>query len=202
MARRTGSSAEVTGPRIRAAALKLFARYGFAAVSMRQIAAEVGLQAGALYLYTADKEALLFDLLRSHMEELIAAIEAEEWPGDPVARLGRFAGFHIGRNLDHPDAVFLSYMELRNLGPANFASIEKLRADYEAILSQILRDGVARGQFDVPDIRLAAMAIIAMLNGVNTWYREGGRFARAEVIAIYTEMAQRAVGAPVSARAG
>ncbi|NBC95477.1 MAG: TetR family transcriptional regulator, partial [Deinococcus-Thermus bacterium] len=41
MPRKTGSHGQITGPRIRAAALRLFARHGYAAVSMRQIAAEV-----------------------------------------------------------------------------------------------------------------------------------------------------------------
>ena len=49
MARTQGSHSELTGPRIRKAALGLFARYGYAAVSMRQIACEVGVQVGALY---------------------------------------------------------------------------------------------------------------------------------------------------------
>ena len=69
MARTQGSHSGITGPRIRAAALALFARHGYAAVSMRQIAAEVGVQAGALYNYTTDKQALLFSLLRGHMDE-------------------------------------------------------------------------------------------------------------------------------------
>ncbi len=54
-------------------ALRLFARQGFAAVSMRQIASEVGVQAGALYLYTPDKQTLLFDLMTTHMNELLQA---------------------------------------------------------------------------------------------------------------------------------
>jgi AcrR family transcriptional regulator len=73
MARKTGSHSEITGPRVREAALPLFARHGFAAVSMRQIAGEGGGQAGALYLYTKDKQSLLFDLMRAHMDELLAA---------------------------------------------------------------------------------------------------------------------------------
>lgn len=195
MARRRGSHSDITGPRIRAAATRLFARHGFAAVSMRQIAAEVGVQAGALYLYTRDKETLLFDLLRVHMEELIAAWDARPPPGDPRAALDAFVRFHIGYNLDHPDQVFLSYMELRNLSPANFAAIESLRAAYEARLTAILAAGQAAGCFSVPDLRLAAMAIIAMLNGVNTWFRDGGRLSRDEVAAIYCAMAGKAVAA-------
>ncbi|MEF9606192.1 helix-turn-helix domain containing protein, partial [Paracoccus sp. PXZ] len=73
MARTQGSRAEITGPLIRDTARSLFARHGYAAVSMRQIAAEVGVQVGTLYIYTADKQALLADLLRVHMEELLAA---------------------------------------------------------------------------------------------------------------------------------
>src|SRR5690606_30754064 len=109
----------------------LFARHGFAAVSMRQIAAEVGVQAGALYLYTPDKETMLVDLLRDHMDELIAAWDAAEPAAGPVERLEAFVRFHIAFNLDHAEAVFLSYRELRSLGPENFAVIEGLRREYE-----------------------------------------------------------------------
>ena len=194
MARKTGSHAEITGPRVREAALRLFARDGFAAVSMRRIAAEVGVQAGALYLYTPDKQTLLFELMRDHLEELLAAWEAEPSGGTPVERLDRFARFHIRFHLERPDAVFIAYMELRNLEPENFAAIEALRRRYEDVLEAILQDGRAAGAFDIPDTKLATMAIIAMLTGVNTWYREGGRLSSGDVAAIYSDMTLRAVG--------
>ncbi len=195
MARKTGSHSEITGPRIRAAALKLFARHGFAAVSVRQIAAEVGVQAGALYLYTPDKETLLFDLLKAHMDELIAAWDAEPCPEKTLAQLECFVRFHIRFNLERPDAVFLSYMELRNLGPENFAAIEALRRDYETRLETILRAGQADGVLSAPDTKIATLAIIAMLTGVNTWYREGGRLSREAVGDIYWDMVRKAVAA-------
>ena len=195
MARKTGSHSEITGPRIRSAALRLFARDGFAAVSMRQIASEVGVQAGALYLYTPDKQTLLFDLLKAHMDELIAAWKAEPAPVTPTDRLEAFVRFHIRFNLDRPDAVFLSYMELRNLSPENFAEIEALRRDYENQLETILSEGQAAGVFAAPDTKLATLAIIAMLTGVNTWYREGGRLSRDRVGDIYWDMVRKAVAA-------
>ncbi|MDA7474752.1 TetR/AcrR family transcriptional regulator, partial [Planktomarina temperata] len=78
MARKTGSHSEITGPKIKQSALELFARYGFAAVTMRQIAARVGVQAGAIYNYTPDKQALLFDLLHGHMADLLARWAEEQ----------------------------------------------------------------------------------------------------------------------------
>ncbi len=195
MARKTGSHSEITGPRVRAAALKLFARYGYAAVSMRQIAKEVGVQAGALYLYTPDKQTLLFDLMRSHMDELLAAWEAVDKGRTATDRLEDFVRFHIGFHLDRPDEVFLAYMELRNLEPDNFAVIEGLRHAYEDALETIIRDGQEEGKFQVPDTKLATMAVIAMLTGVTTWYREGGRLSRDRVERIYWNMVRRAVRA-------
>lgn len=194
MARKTGSHSQITGPRVRAAALRLFARHGFAAVSMRQIAAEVGVQAGALYLYTPDKQSLLADLMHSHLEDLHAAWAAEPKPADPLALLDTFARFHIGFHLARPEAVFIAYMELRSLDPDNFRKVEAMRRQYEDVLEAILRAGVAAGRFAVPDTKLATMALIAMLTGVNTWYRDGGRLTRDDVAGIYADMARKAVG--------
>lgn len=193
MARKTGSHSEITGPRIRAAALRLFARHGYAAVSMRQIAAEVGVQAGALYLYTPDKQSLLADLMVGHMQDLLAAHAGLPVLSEPAARLDQFARFHIRHHIDRPDAVFIAYMELRNLEPANFAAVEALRRRYEDALESILRDGRDAGQFAVPDTKLATLALIAMLTGVTNWYREGGRLSRAEVESIYADMTLNAV---------
>ncbi|MEL6644263.1 MAG: TetR/AcrR family transcriptional regulator [Pseudomonadota bacterium] len=196
MARKTGSHSDITGPRIRAAALKLFAQHGFAAVSMRQIAGEVGVQAGALYLYTPDKQTLLFDLMEGHMSDLLAAWQAEPKGQGPMAALEAFVRFHIRYHLDRPEEVFIAYMELRNLEPANFAALEARRRAYEGELEAILAEGQATGVMRVGDLRLTVMAVIAMLTGVTTWYREGGRLGRADVENAYWGLVRGMVTRP------
>lgn len=195
MARKTGSHAEITGPKVRKSAEQLFARHGYAAVSMRQIAADVGVQAGALYLYTPDKQTLLFDLMREHLENLLAALDAEPMQKLSCEQLEAFCKFHLRYHLDRPESVFIAYMELRNLEPENYKVIENLRHRYEDHLEAILEAGQRTGEFKVPDGRLATMAIIAMLTGVNTWYQEGGRLSRDRVERIYWNMVRRSVGA-------
>jgi len=160
---------------------------------MRQIAAEVGVQAGALYNYTPDKQSLLFDLMSAHMDDVLAAWETLEKGGTPVAQLERFTRFHIQFNLPRADDVFISYMEMRNLLPENYAKIEQMRRRYEAGLEDILRAGEQGGDFAVPDIRIATMALIAMLNGLNTWYRDNGRLGLDEVTAIYWDLVRKSV---------
>lgn len=195
MARKIGSHSEITGPRVRQAALTLFAQHGYAAVSMRQIASAVGVQAGALYNYTADKQALLFDLMQTHMHDLLAALDLCPDQGSPEDRLENFARFHIRYHLECPDLVFIAYMELRNLTAENFAVIEALRRRYEVRLQAILAAGQKAGVFAMPDIKVASMAIIAMLTGITTWYRDEGRLSRAQVEEIYLGMVRKAVNA-------
>jgi AcrR family transcriptional regulator len=195
MTRQTRIRSAETGARIRAAALRLFARDGYAAVSMRQIAGEVGLQVGALYNHVADKQSLLVVLMREHMEALLAALDAEALPEAPDAALEGFVRFHIRYHAARPDEVFIAYMELRNLGSENFAGIEALRRRYEDRLEGMLARGAEAGIFSVRDARVATMAVIAMLTGVTTWFRPEGRLSLDEVEAIYVEMARKAVGA-------
>lgn len=165
---------------------------------MRQIAREVGVQAGALYLYTPDKQTLLFDLMRSHMDELLAAVAEVDLDGPADAALDRFARFHIGFHLDRSEAVFISYMELRNLTPQNFAHVEQQRKTYETLLETVLKRGQASGLFSIPDTKVATMALIAMLTGLTTWYRDGGRLDRTQIEEIYRGMVHQAVTAPAT----
>lgn len=195
MARKQGSHSDITGPRVRDAALRLIARDGFAAVSMRQIARDVGVQAGALYNYTTDKQSLLYDLLHRHMSELLVAAEALPKQAPALERLDAFTRFHIGWHMPRREAVFISYMELRNLTPANFARIEALRHRYEDMLGDILDAGAAEGVLRFQDKRVTVMALIALLTGVTNWYSPAGRLDQGQIETLYVELVRRSAGA-------
>ncbi len=195
MARKQGSHAGITGPRVQDTALRLFAQHGFAAVSMRQIAAEVGVQAGALYNYTADKQSLLFDLLQGNMTDLMGGLDSADLKGPPLSRLEGFTRFHIRYHLPRRDLVFLSYMELRNLSESNYATIARLRRAYEDRLEAILLDGVASADFAIDDCRIATLALIAQLTGITNWYRPDGRLSEEQVAETYWGLVRRTVAA-------
>ena len=175
--------------------MRLIAQYGCAAVSMRKIAEEVGLQVGALYNYTPDKQSLLFDLMESHMIDLLAALKDLPDIIDPVARLDQFVRFHIAYHLPRRDEVFVSYMELRNLSAENFARIQELRTEYENALEDILLSGEDRGVFRFTDRHITTLAIIAQLTGITNWYRKDGRLEIDEVATIYCDLIKRSVAA-------
>lgn len=195
MARRAGSTGAETAEKLRNAALELFARSGYAAVSMRAIAAETGVQAGAIYNHFPTKQDLLNELLRVHMETLLNAWEEAEEKGlAPREALEHFVRFHIRYHLDRSREVFISYMELRSLEDENFSAIERLRRTYERVPRAILEKGAADGSFDIIDPQVTTMAIIAMLNGMTTWFRDNGRLSLDEIEAIYVRLVLRLVG--------
>ncbi|QIE57348.1 TetR/AcrR family transcriptional regulator [Pikeienuella piscinae] len=191
MARQAGSKGEETAARIRAAATGLFARHGYAAVSMREIASEVGVGAGAIYNHFTTKQDLLVGLMVGHMTDLLAAWDAEPMAAAdafPAAALEAFARFHIRFHRQRIDEVFVSYMELRSLDQPNFHRVERLRRAYEDRLEGIIARGVAAGAFHAPEPKVAALAIIAMLTGITGWYRQGGRLPASTIEALYVEM--------------
>lgn len=207
MARTIGSIGEKTEIAIREAAAALIARHGYEAMSMRQLANEVGVQAAALYRYFPTKEELLYILMREHMEALAAAW-AQKRPapanpaagvssGDPVARLAAFVENHIAFHIAQRHATHVSNMELRSLSPERLTAILKLRTAYEKELRTILREGLECGAFSIDDTGLTAMALIQMLTGVIVWFRPGERLSVAEVTQSYLSMTMRLVGAAI-----
>ena len=193
MARKTGSHSGITGPKVREVAIRLFTAHGYAAVSMRQIAAEVGVQAGALYLYTPNKQTLLFDLLFSQMQGAVAALKAAALTGPAEVQLEGFVRAHLRYHLGGESGSFIPYTELRNLTAANYEKVEVMRRVYEAALEDIVVAGARSGTFAVEDSKLTTLVLISILNGVLTWYRPGGRVKLDAVEAHYVDIIGKAV---------
>lgn len=189
MARKAGSSGERTAEAIRAAGLRLIFRHGYEGMTLRDLAREVGLQAGSLYNHISTKQDLLFDLLSRHMRALTAALDdALAGIDDPGARLDAFVAFHVRYHLSRKAEVFVNNSELRSLDPENRKKIVALRKAYQNRLTDILSAGTSSGAFEIPDVRVAAYAILAQLTGVVSWYRPSGRLGSEEIIAVHRRL--------------
>ena len=184
-----------TKDEIRRQALRLFAARGYSAISMRELAEAVGVRQGGLYNHFPGKQALLVDLMATHMEALLDTVPlALEGAAGPVACLEGFVRNHVLHHLDHPDDVFLAYMEIRSLEPENRAAIVALRDRYEGVLKSILEEGRHAGLFHITDAAVHARMLLSMMTGATVWYREGGRLTRDEVVACYLGGALQSVG--------
>jgi AcrR family transcriptional regulator len=194
MARTVGSSGPKTAQSIRDAGLKLIYRHGYEAMSLRQLGQEVGLQSGSLYNHIASKQALLYEIVHDHMQDLTARLdEALAGLADPRARFEAFCRLHLAYHMTRRAQVVIANMELRSLDADNRAAIVALRDAYEARLTRILRDGRDGGLFRVEDLRVSTFAIIAMLTGICMWYRPDGRLGQEDLIRLHTDLVLRGI---------
>src|SRR5262249_10667683 len=96
MARTIGSRGPKTMEAIRKAGLRLIFEHGYEAMSLRQLAAEVGIQSGSLYNHITTKQELLFSLVQDHLNELLRQLTlALEGKAGPVEQLRAFVAFHV-----------------------------------------------------------------------------------------------------------
>lgn len=201
MARTVGSDGARTEEAIRQAAVELIAERGFEATTLRALAERVGVQPGSLYRYFPSESRMLVELLVEHLQFLLEAW-AREQPAtaDAVERLRAFVEFHVRSHTLRRREVFVANMELRSLAPADYRRVVALRRRYEDILTEILRAGVETGAFRLPDARIASFAVLAMLTGVGSWFNEGGRLGKRELVEQYTQLVLQCVGAADGAR--
>ena len=196
MARTIGSHGPKTMEAIRKAGLRLIFEHGYEAMSLRQLAAEVGIQVGSLYNHISTKQELLFDLVQDHLNELLRQLDlALKGKNQPIEKLRAFVAFHVLYHMTRKREVFIANSELRSLDPKNYAAIVTLRGAYEQRLTGILVEGVSEGVFEVADVQVATFAILALLTGVCTWYRPGGRLTREAIVATHEKLVLSGIAA-------
>jgi AcrR family transcriptional regulator len=189
MARTIGSYGPKTLEAIRKAGVRLIFEHGYAAMSLRQLATEVGIQSGSLYNHISTKQQLLFDLVQDHINELLRQLDlALEGKEGPEEKLRAFVAFHVTYHMTKKREVFIANSELRSLEPKNYEAIVALRGAYEQRLAHILAEGDSEGIFEVVDVQVATFAIITLLTGLCTWYRPGGRLTREAIVAAHEKL--------------
>ena len=194
MSRTVGSSGEKTRAAIAEAGLQLIYEHGYEAMTLRQLARTVGLQPGSLYNHIATKQELLFDLIHDHMTRLMKNVDAVlAGDVDPIDRLKAFVAFHLAYHIERKREVFIGFAELRSLERENRRVIVDLRRDYEDRLCDILNEGAKQGLFNIPDVRVTAYAILAMLTGICTWFDPKGRVSQVALIDLHTQLVLQGV---------
>jgi len=174
---------------VRSAAVQLFAEYGYHAAPLRDIARIAGIQAASIYYHYANKEALLVEIMETHMRQLNANLERilREYH-DPQQRLYEAIANHIRLHTTYKSEFFIIDTEIRALEGNNRAYILSLRDHYEKLVQELLQDGMKQGVFRPSDVKVASYALIAMCTEVSTWFRPNGRLSVQQVIEIYHQL--------------
>jgi AcrR family transcriptional regulator len=175
--------------KVLAAAVQMFAEYGYHAATMRDIARIAGIQAASIYYHYASKQALLVEVMETHMRQLNANLEHIVSKQDTVQqRLYEAISNHIRLHTTYKSEFFIIDTEIRALKGENRGEVLALRDQYEDLFQKLLREGMEQGVLRQTDVKVSSYAIIAMCTEVAQWFRPSGRLSVQQVIEIYNQM--------------
>ena len=163
-------------------AAKLFRKNGYIGTTMRDLAAELGIEAASIYHHVKSKEELLeticFDMANKF---ILNAKEINDIYFNAEEKLRLAIKLHIETITlnQNQSAVFLQ--EWRNLSEPNLSKFKMLRDQYENQFTTIIIDGENEDIFDFVDKKFAVLSILSTINFVNEWYNPEGKMNAAEI---------------------
>jgi AcrR family transcriptional regulator len=188
--------------RILQEAVALFYARGFAGTTLDDIAAELGVTKPFIYTHFRSKTDLLAAVCKPTIEMSMEAIaNAAALPGTATERL-RHAMIDFTKVVVQRQAnIAIYFREEKSLAPDALAEIDALRKRFDRLLSQLLSDGVASGEFHIRDVKLAALALGGMISWAYTWHRPDGRLTVDEMCETMADLALQLAGVHLVSRA-
>ena len=165
---------------------RLFARGGFEATSMRDIAGEAGMLAGSMYYHFPSKNELIAAVYEAGVAEIGAAVDAAVARARaPWTRLEAACVAHLETLLADRAHAAVMTADLSRLDARLRRRLVVLRDGYEARFVDLVAALPLAGGVDKTLWRLH---LLGALNWTPTWYRPGGKspaaIARALVAAL------------------
>ena len=172
---------------ILSSAAAVLAEQGMDKASMAQIAVQAGVSKALLYHYYPGKDALIFDIIRTHLTDLDLAVESADSPAlPPDQRLRALIGavLETYRDADNCHKVQLNGTPtLPNEQKEAIHAIERrIVRRFSAVLRQ-LHPGL-----EPPLLMPVTMSLFGMLNWVYMWFRDGGPVTREDYADIATAL--------------
>lgn len=170
-------------------AARIFARDGYDRASMNQLATELGVSKALLYHYYTSKEALLFDIIETHLQELVEAVEEADQPdAAPQARLEGLvtALLDAYRDADNEHRVQLSGLQL--LPDAQQEELKALERRLVALFAEAVRQVNPEVFDNRPLLKPVTMSLFGMLNWFYMWFREDRGISRQDYAKLATHL--------------
>jgi TetR/AcrR family fatty acid metabolism transcriptional regulator len=151
--------------RILDAAERIFAKHGFFAARVTEIAKEAGVADGTIYLYFKSKDDLLISLFENRMKQVNAELERAIAAEPPARQLHAFIRTYLQLVHDEPAAAEVLTIELRQSSKFMKEYDNPQFADFLRMLGGIIAAGQERGEIDasIPS-HVAARMIFGMLD--------------------------------------
>lgn len=164
--RKTGRKEEI----IQVAAA-LFSNKSYHDVTMDQIAAEVGVAKGTIYLYFDSKENLYLEILEDTYEEIESILEKEIAKSDPAPqKLKKILRLIFKFYLQNMDVLRILSRDETHLIREHYEFTEHWRLRRIKLYQKILEKGIKEGSFRTANTELTALIIFGLVRSVMFFY--------------------------------
>ena len=161
-------------------AAALFAKEGYPAAKMQDVAKACGATKSMLYHYFPTKDDLLFAMLSEHLQRLIQAVEeALASTDEPRERLRRLVEVYTQKSTQSRRRHMVAMNDVKFLPRAKQQPLIDLQRQLTHLVSQLLQHinpGLPEAVY-----KPYAMMLIGMLNWSDFWYKPSGPVKPAEL---------------------
>ncbi|HEY8489626.1 MAG TPA: TetR/AcrR family transcriptional regulator [Dehalococcoidia bacterium] len=159
-------TSEEVKDRIIHSSLKLFARKGYAATSLREIAEEARTTKPMIYYYFGNKEGLYVSLLKDQLQGLGEAIERAIDPAaDIETNVRNYASAYVDYILAQEECIALLLREMFGLGEQVVREFTvALEAQVRSHLRRLLEKGMEQGRYRDIDPEACSLAINGIIH--------------------------------------
>jgi TetR/AcrR family transcriptional regulator len=167
---------------------ELFAEHGYDRASMSRIAEACGVSKANLYHYYRDKEELLFDVIRFHLEELLEVVEAAHNPDlSPALRLKELVAALLEAYRDADAQHNVQINGLRLLPPDRQTELKAMERELVRIFSDAVA-GVAPQLKGTKLLKPVTMSLFGMINWHYLWFKSTGDVTRADYAELVAQL--------------
>lgn len=167
---------------------ELFSEYGYDRASMNRIAEACGVSKANLYHYYKDKDELLFDVIRFHLQNLVEVVEAaRDEHLSPFDQLRAYAAalLEAYRDADAQHNVQISSM--RFLSDERQVALKAMERGLVLAFSDAVA-GVAPQLKGTTLLKPVTMSLFGMVNWHYLWFKNGGSVSRADYADLVTRL--------------
>ncbi|RQO41172.1 TetR/AcrR family transcriptional regulator [Variovorax sp. KBW07] len=169
-------------------AAELFARRGYAATSMNEIAEASHLSKPGLYHHFKDKAQVLFHIADGHVSRLVDIVTGvEALDLAPEERLPELIEAFMAEYAQAQNEHRVLTEDVRFLDPEAQAQV----LGKERTVVQVFADAIAATRPDLQEAqlhKLLTMFLFGMLNWMFTWFRPEGRYTYEQMAPIATQL--------------
>lgn len=150
-----------------ARAVELAAAEGLSAVTLRRVAADLGVTPGLVSHYFSSAEQLITAAFRSAaVADLAEARSRIDAAPTALAKMGALMDYVLDDSSDDAGALWLEAWSLGRRNPALATEANDLTDEWLICIADIVRAGMRDGEFVVDDVNVAARRLLTMIDGL------------------------------------